>query len=63
MHDFCAIDNDEILLKKWHNGRFITLYIKIEDSMMSQINETKKFDYVKTINHMKKFLPKKGEYI
>jgi len=60
MHEFCVIDNDELLLKKWHNGKFITLYIKIEDSMMNEIKE-KKYDYVKMINSMKKYLPTKGD--
>ena len=58
MHEYCAIEDNELLLKKWHNGNLITLYLKIEGSMISRIKTSKACDYTKVVKHMTKYLPK-----
>ncbi len=30
MYDFFEIEDDQLLLKKWHKGHLITLYLKVE---------------------------------
>ena len=56
MHDFCAIEDDQLLLKKQHNGYQITLYLKINGLDLKLI-DTKT---LKKINQITKILPLKN---
>lgn len=59
MYDFFEIENDQLLIKKWHKGNLITLYLKIEGINMNLIN----VNAVKKISSLTKqltFTKKKG---
>ena len=53
MYDFFEIEDDQLLLKKWHQGHLITLYLKVEGLNMDLLDKYS----IKKITQLTKQIP------
>tara|TARA_B100000579_G_C22682246_1_gene780862 strand:+ start:703 stop:888 length:186 start_codon:yes stop_codon:yes gene_type:complete len=59
MYDFFEIEDDQLLIKKWHKGHLITLYLKVEGLNMNLLN-TNTVKKISSLTKQLTFTQKKG---